>query len=92
MSNAGMDYSKSPAQKPEAQASDSYDAIKTDIASLADTVKKLATEQMGSAVGNAQDQVKQSLGDIESSIRKNPTQAALIAAGVGFLVGLVLTR
>ena len=71
---------------------DSYEALKGDIASLADSVKKLATEHMGSAVEGAQDQVKQKLGDMESSIRKNPTQAALIAAGVGFLVGLVITR
>jgi ElaB/YqjD/DUF883 family membrane-anchored ribosome-binding protein len=71
---------------------DSYEALKGDIAHLTDSVKKLASEQMGSAVEGAQDQVKQRLGDIESSIRKNPTQAALIAAGVGFLVGLVITR
>ncbi len=71
---------------------DSYEALKSDIANLADSVKNLATEQMGSAVEGAQDQVKQKLGDMESSIRKNPTQAALIAAGVGFLVGLVITR
>ena len=79
-----------PADRPD--TADSYDALKGDIANLADSVKKLATEHMGSAVEGAQDQVKQRLGDIESSIRKNPTQAALIAAGVGFLVGLVVTR
>ena len=71
---------------------DSYEVLKGDIASLTDSVKKLASEHMGSAVEGAQDQVKQKLGDMESSIRKNPTQAALIAAGVGFLVGLVITR
>jgi ElaB/YqjD/DUF883 family membrane-anchored ribosome-binding protein len=74
------------------EPTDTYEALKGDIASLTDSVKKLATEHMGSAVEGAQDQVKQKLGDMESSIRKNPTQAALIAAGVGFLVGLVITR
>jgi ElaB/YqjD/DUF883 family membrane-anchored ribosome-binding protein len=73
-------------------AADSYDAIKGDIASLTESVKKLASDQMGPAMTNAQDQVKQKIGDIESSIRKNPTQAALVAAGLGFVVGLVLSR
>ncbi|MEQ1577975.1 MAG: hypothetical protein ABL894_10005 [Hyphomicrobium sp.] len=75
-----------------AEAADSYEAIKEDIAALTVAVKKLATEQMGPAVTGAQDQMKQKIGEIESSIRKNPTQAALIAAGVGFLAGLVLSR
>jgi ElaB/YqjD/DUF883 family membrane-anchored ribosome-binding protein len=80
--------SRAAAQDP----ADSYEAIKGDIASLTESVKKLAAEHMGSAVEGAQDQVKQKLGDMESSIRKNPTQAALIAAGIGFVVGLVITR
>ena len=87
-SNTGPSPSRSSAPDP----ADSYDALKGDIANLADSVKRLATEHMGSAVEGAQDQAKQRLGDIEKSIRKNPTQAALIAAGVGFLVGLVVTR
>jgi ElaB/YqjD/DUF883 family membrane-anchored ribosome-binding protein len=48
-------------------------------------VKRLATEQV-------QDKAKETLGDIEAAIRRNPTQGALIAAGVGFVVGLLLTR
>jgi ElaB/YqjD/DUF883 family membrane-anchored ribosome-binding protein len=87
-SSDGMASSRTPTPDP----ADSYEALKGDIASLTDSVKKLAAEHMGSAVEGAQDQVKQKLGDMESSIRKNPTQAALIAAGVGFLVGLVITR
>ena len=86
--STGTAASRSQALDP----TDSYEALKGDIASLTDSVKKLATEHLGSAVEGAQDQVKQKLGDMESSIRKNPTQAALIAAGVGFLVGLVITR
>lgn len=86
--NTGPAPSRNSAPDP----ADSYDTLKGDIANLADSVKKLATEHMGAAVEGAQDQAKQRLGDIEASIRKNPTQAALIAAGVGFLVGLVVTR
>ena len=32
------------------------------------------------------------LGDVEAAIRRNPSQAAMIAAGIGFVVGLILSR
>lgn len=87
-SNTGPASSRNSEPGP----ADSYDALKGDIANLTDSLKKLATEHMGAAVEGAQDKAKQRLGDIEASIRNNPTQAALIAAGVGFLIGLVVTR
>ena len=74
------------------EAGESYESMKGDIANLTESVRKLASEQMGSAVEGAQEQVKQKLGAMESTIRKNPTQAALIAAGIGFVVGLVMIR
>lgn len=93
MANPSYDHAGSTSSHATAaSAADSYDQIKADIGTLTDSVKKLATEQMGSAVGGAQDQMKQKLGDMESMIRKNPTQAALVAAGVGFIVGLVMSR
>ncbi len=73
-------------------AQDSYENLKTDLSSLSETVKKLATDQMGSVVAGAQDQVQQKLGTMESMVRKNPTQSALVAAGIGFVVGLILSR
>ena len=71
---------------------DDMDALRSDIASLANSVSKLAGEKLGSAVGDAQTVAGEKLVDIETAIRRNPTQAAMIAVGVGFLVGLVLTR
>jgi ElaB/YqjD/DUF883 family membrane-anchored ribosome-binding protein len=38
------------------------------------------------------DTVSQGMGDIEKQIREKPVQATLIAAGVGFLIGALLTR
>jgi len=67
------------------EVGDNVAALRTDIANLAESVKRLATEQV-------QDKAKETLGDIEAAIRRNPTQGALIAAGVGFVVGLILTR
>jgi ElaB/YqjD/DUF883 family membrane-anchored ribosome-binding protein len=36
--------------------------------------------------------VRENMGDIEQQIRDKPVQATLIAAGVGFLIGALLTR
>ena len=68
------------------------DALRSDIASLASSVGRLATETVGGSVVEAQAKAGEKLGDIEKAIRANPTQSALIAVGVGFLFGLILTR
>jgi ElaB/YqjD/DUF883 family membrane-anchored ribosome-binding protein len=72
--------------------SDNVSALREDIASLAESVKRLASEQLGSSVEDVQDKAKEKIGDIEATIRRNPSQAALIAAGVGFVFGLILSR
>ena len=71
---------------------DNVAALRQDISSLADSVKRLAAEQIGSSVEDVQDKAKEKIGDIEASIRRNPSQAALIAAGIGFVFGLILAR
>ena len=70
----------------------SADAVKDDFANVASSVKKLANEQLGSAAETIQQTALEKANDLELAIRKKPAQAALIAAGVGFLVGLILTR
>jgi ElaB/YqjD/DUF883 family membrane-anchored ribosome-binding protein len=71
---------------------DNVAALRQDIAGLAESVKRLAAEQIGSSVEDVQDKAKEKIGDLEASIRRNPSQAALIAAGMGFVVGLLLSR
>ena len=62
------------------------------IADLADSVKRLAAEQIGSSVEDVQDKALEKLGEVEAAIRRNPGQATAIAAGIGFVVGLILSR
>ncbi len=71
---------------------ESYENLRADVADLTSSVKKLADSELGGAVSSAKDMAEKNLGQLESTIRKNPTQAALVAAGIGFLVGLVVTR
>ena len=95
MANPSQDYqgARSTANGgPAKDVKDDIDALRSDIASLANSVSKLAGDKLGAAVGDAQDMAGEKLGDIEAVIRKNPTQAAMIAVGAGFLIGLILTR
>ncbi len=81
-----------PSRTAASDVSDSVAALRADIAALADSVKRLAAEQIGTSAEDVQDKAVEKLSDIEAAIRRNPTQAALIAAGVGFVVGLILSR
>jgi ElaB/YqjD/DUF883 family membrane-anchored ribosome-binding protein len=67
----------------------------TEIDELRRQVKDL-TDKYGSmaqhTLSDVKDKVQQNVGDIEQQIRDKPVQATLIAAGVGFLVGALLSR
>jgi ElaB/YqjD/DUF883 family membrane-anchored ribosome-binding protein len=71
------------------------DKGKNEVEELRRQVKDL-TEKYGSMAQNTlsdvKDKVQQNVGDIEQQIRDKPVQATLIAAGVGFLVGALLSR
>jgi ElaB/YqjD/DUF883 family membrane-anchored ribosome-binding protein len=71
------------------------DKGKTEIEELRRQVKEL-TEKYGSmaqnTLSNVKEKVQQNMGDVEKQIRDKPVQATLIAAGVGFLIGALLTR
>ena len=56
-------------------------ALRADLSGLVDSVRRLAAE--------APDLAKDSL---ETSIRRNPLQATLIAAGIGFVLALIIGR
>lgn len=84
--------SKSTANQAKREIQDGYDDLRADVTKLTDAVKSLAGEQLGTAVEDAQQAAEQGLAKVERSIRRNPTQAALIAAGIGFLAGLLIVR
>jgi len=71
---------------------DSYETMRSDIAELANSVKRLAGAEFGGMVEGAQEQAELRFSQLEKAIRDKPAQAAMIAAGVGFLVGLMISR
>lgn len=72
--------------------SDNVSALREDVANLAASVKRLAAEQLGTSVEDVQEKAMEKVNDLETAIRRNPTQSALIAAGVGLVVGLIVSR
>lgn len=72
--------------------SDNVGALREDVAKLAESVKRLAAEQFGTSVEDVQEKAKEKVGDLETTIRRHPTQSALIAAGIGLVVGLIVSR
>lgn len=81
-----------PKQPPGTQDEVTLETLKADLATLAASVQKLATNEFEHATQNVQDTAGEKVSEIEASIRKNPTQATLIAGGIGFVVGFLLTR
>lgn len=72
--------------------SDDFSALREDVARLAESVSKLAASQLGTSVEDLQEKAGAQVSAAERAIRRNPTQAAVIAAGIGFVVGLIMIR
>lgn len=79
-------------QEARRELKDSYEAVRADIMELASSVKKLAGSEFGGVMEGAQETAQMRVNQLERSIREKPMQAALIAAGAGFLVGLLISR
>jgi ElaB/YqjD/DUF883 family membrane-anchored ribosome-binding protein len=74
------------------EVSEDFTALRNDVARLAESVRKLAANELGTSVEDLQTKAGEQITVAERAIRRNPTQAAMIAAGVGFLVGLIMIR
>jgi ElaB/YqjD/DUF883 family membrane-anchored ribosome-binding protein len=83
--------SKSGAAKPTG-ISDQIELLRTDLAGLAVTVTGMAKEQFGETLEGAQTAAADKAGEMTAAIKTNPMQSIAIAAGVGFVVGLILSR
>jgi ElaB/YqjD/DUF883 family membrane-anchored ribosome-binding protein len=71
------------------------DKSQSEIDDLRRQVKEL-TDKYGSmaqhTMRDVRNTVQRNMGEIEHQIRDKPVQATLIAAGVGFLIGALLSR
>jgi ElaB/YqjD/DUF883 family membrane-anchored ribosome-binding protein len=79
--NATTDYA---ADKGQAE----IDELRRQVKDLTDKYGSIAQQTFS----DVREKVQQNVGDIEKQIREKPVQATLIAAGVGFLIGALLSR
>ncbi|MGA7328994.1 MAG: hypothetical protein WBX25_32035 [Rhodomicrobium sp.] len=63
------------------------DELRRQVKDLSDKYTTMA--QRGAR--QAKQMVRENVGDVEEQIRGHPLPAALIAAGIGFLIGVLLT-
>lgn len=78
----------SPSGNSNDDVREQLNVLRKDLTELADTVKQQAKHKLS----EAEDQARQKMGELEEQIREKPIQATLIAAGVGFLLGAILSR
>ena len=69
-----------------------YKRAASDIGASVGEMAGAAKEQATRAVDSAQHVAMDTVGDLEKRIRANPTQSALVAAGLGLMIGMILSR
>jgi len=57
-----------------------------------DALMQTAVAASGDQLREASDSAREAVGEIDEQVRRNPWAAVGIAAGVGLLLGLLLTR
>lgn len=62
--------------------------LREDLAKLTSSISNKAEQKLD----HAQDQAKEQVERIEGQIRENPLAATAIAAGIGFLLGAIISR
>jgi ElaB/YqjD/DUF883 family membrane-anchored ribosome-binding protein len=62
--------------------------VMTEIGEVAQQVVRA----LGDGVGDAEDSIREGLVQAEETVRKHPLAALGVAAGVGFLVGVIVSR
>ncbi|RLQ88217.1 DUF883 family protein [Notoacmeibacter ruber] len=101
MTNTTAGTTGSAAKKPAtgtttADVENEIAQLRADVASLTDTIKSLGTSTVRDIQSRAydkrdelSDQLRVKEEEIKERVRENPMQALGIAAGVGFLVGVI---
>lgn len=79
---------KSGMERDKQDVAADIEALRNDFQNLKDTLGKVTNRQMDRAQSMARD----TAADVEDSIRRNPLSAIAIAAGLGFLFGMMSRR
>lgn len=64
------------------------ETLKSDFAELSESIRSEAKK----GLEKAQDEASDKLEDLEAYIRRKPVHATAIAAGIGFLIGAIMSK
>ena len=78
-SNGGRTGSRANDEAPDYQAE--IDKVKTEMTKLAETV-----------AGSVQSTMKPVQRELEATVSRNPTASVLVAAGIGLVLGVMMSR
>jgi DUF883 C-terminal glycine zipper region len=79
-------------QAPTKSVADQITLLRNDLVGLAQSVSGLVNEKIGETTANLETDAAKKTTELQQAITSNPMQAAAIAAGVGFFLGILLTR
>jgi ElaB/YqjD/DUF883 family membrane-anchored ribosome-binding protein len=71
---------------------DQIETLRSDIAGLAQKVTGVTKDQLNSSMANVESAAADKANELKSTIQANPMQSLAISVGVGFVLGLVLSR
>jgi ElaB/YqjD/DUF883 family membrane-anchored ribosome-binding protein len=74
------------------QISERLGRIKNDIKEVVGLARTLAADKISGIKGSAIESGKAAVGRVSDHIEENPMRSALIAAGVGAVIGYLLSR
>ncbi|MBU2531617.1 MAG: DUF883 family protein [Alphaproteobacteria bacterium] len=77
-----------PEQSANADINAQIEQLKREVHAVANTVSEAASGQLH----HAQEQAEAALGEFEQRVRREPITSVAIAAGVGLLVGILISR
>lgn len=89
------DKAKNTADYAADRAKSGIDDARSGIKDAANRASNMADNAINSAdrtYHEVKDVAEKKMGEVETMIRDKPVQATLVAAGIGFLVGALLTR
>ena len=78
--------------EPEETAQEGGDGGTRDVIGEIGEVAERVVEALSSGVEDAEDSLRDGLVQAEETVRKHPLAALGVAAGVGFLVGVLVSR
>lgn len=82
-----------PTFEPEDEAGEETSGGRaTEVMSEIGEVAQQVVRALGDGVGDAEDSIREGLVQAEETVRKHPLAALGVAAGVGFLVGVLVSR